>query len=494
MTFAGDELTDTQVAALRDRLDGFTVDAVHAVLGDDAWYALARGETTPGRLATADGGRLSTLIRLFQLQVPIGRAAAETVFGELLGPLTGAGLLTASAGEIRAAVDVRPYGDEDHDWWVVCDLTPGLDGRLSPMDPAYVLGISEASSSLAQLTSRGEIDSALDLGTGCGVQSLHLSSHAARVVATDVNPRALAMARLTARLNEIELDVRDGSLFEPVAGERFDLIATNPPFVVSPPDGDRLVYRETAFPGDDVVRHVVQGAAAHLRDGGWCHVLAAWIHAEGEPWEERLARWIEPTGLDAWVVQRERADLATYAEMWLADGGHKGAPDYVSRYERWMRWFADQGVEAMGFGWISLRKADRDVPAVRIEEWAGDVGQPMGPATVQWGSRVDALDVSDDVLAVPWQLADDATQVTYGAVGAEDPAAITVRLEHGPRRTARLDTIEAGLLSACDGELTAGQILDALATLLGQDRAELRASYAPVVRELIADGFLYPAH
>ena len=45
------------------------------------------------------------------------------------------------------------------------------------------------------------------------------------------------MTRLNAALNEVEVDVRDGSFFEPVAGERFDLIATNPPFVISP--GDR---------------------------------------------------------------------------------------------------------------------------------------------------------------------------------------------------------------------------------------------------------------
>ena len=66
------------------------------------------------------------------------------------------------------------------------------------MDSEYVLGISEASSSLAQLTIREPAGRALDLGTGCGVQALHLAQHAGQVVATDVNPRALAMARLTA--------------------------------------------------------------------------------------------------------------------------------------------------------------------------------------------------------------------------------------------------------------------------------------------------------
>lgn len=492
MSFTPELLDDAQLARLRAALGGFTVDTVHARLGEAAWYALMRGETVPARRATGDGSALSTLIRLFQLQVPCPSASARQVFGDVTEALVASGILERDGDELRAAVDIRPYGDESHDWWVVCDLTPGLDARPVRVGPQHVLGISEASSSLAQLTVRAKVGKALDLGTGCGVQALHLGSHADEVVASDVNPRALQMARLTARLNEVRIDVREGSLYDPVGAERFDLIVSNPPFVVSPPDGPRLTYRETGFPGDDVVRHVVTGAAQHLAPGGWCQVLAAWTHRETEPWQERLASWIGPSGLDAWVVQREAADLATYAEMWLADSGARSAPDYVQRYDHWLTWLADQGIEAMGFGWICLRNAGREYPVLRLEEWAGEIGQPLGPAVLGWGGRVDALDVDADVLERRWRLAADARQVTHGPVGASDPATITVHLEQGPRRAARVDTIEAGLLSASDGELTAGQILDALATLLGRDRAELRTSYAPVVRELVADGFLVP--
>ena len=492
MSFAPQILDDAHVARLRECLAGFTVEAVHSVLGDDAWYALARNETVPARRATGDGSRLSTLIRLFQLQLPVPASAVRTALGELEEPLVAAGFLVRAGDDVRAAVDIRPYGDEDHDWWVVADLTPGLDGRVDAMDPSYVLGISEASSSLAQLTVRPDAHRALDLGTGCGVQALHLSTHSRRVVATDVNARALQMAWFTGRLNGVDLDVRNGSLYEPVAGEQFDLITTNPPFVVSPPDGARLVYRETSFPADDVVRRVVAGAADHLVPGGWCQILAAWVHREGEPWQDRLASWIEPTGLDAWVVQREAADLPAYTEMWLADAGLRGARDYAQRYDRWLSWFADQQIEAMGFGWITLRKAERTVPVLRIEEWTGEVGQPMGDAVLDWGRRVDVLAETDDVLERRWRLAADARQVTYGPVGASDPATITVRLDRGPRRTVQVDTIEAGLLGTSDGELTAGQILDALATLLGHDREHLRTTYAPVVRQFVTDGLLVP--
>jgi hypothetical protein len=58
------------------------------------------------------------------------------------------------------------------------------------------------------------------------------------------------------------------------------------------------------------------------------------------------------------------------------------------------------------------------------------------------------------------------------------------------RRSRQVDTIEAGLIGASDGDLTSGQILDALASLLGRDAADLRRTYAPVVRELVEEGFL----
>lgn len=476
------------VARLREVVDGFTVDAVHAMLGDAAWRALARGETTPGLRATSDGSTLATLVRLFQLQADVPIAAARAALGVAWPDALALGLVVTDGSLARAALDVRPYGDETHDWWVLCDLTPGLDGRAQPRDPQYVLGISEASSSLAQLTVRPRVGRALDLGTGCGVQALHLSGHAERVVATDVNPRALRLAALTAELNGIDVDLRDGSLYDPVADERFDLICTNPPFVVSPPDGERLVYRETDFDGDDVVRRIVAGAADRLTDGGWCQLLAAWIHPAGVAWQDRLAEWIAPTGLDAWVVQRERVDLPEYAELWLADAGHDRGPGHVARYDRWLDWFDAAGIEAMGFGWITLRKAVRDVPRVRIEEWTGPVAQPVGAEFLAWGDR--AFD--GDPLEVPWRVAADVVQETAGPVGAEDPAVIRVTRTGGLRPSHRVDTIEAGLLSACEGDLPAGRILDALAQLLDLDPAALRSTYAPSIERFVADGFLVP--
>jgi hypothetical protein len=486
-------LDSTHVPALRSvlRRADFTVDAVYALLGDDAHRALGRNQTVPALRATRGGGDLATLVRLFALQVPVDRDRADAVLPGLVEPLVAAGMLAASGGEVRALVDVRPYGDEDHDWWVVCDPTSGLDGRQAPMDPSYVLGISEASSSLAQLTVREPVGRALDLGTGCGVQALHLAQHARDVVATDVNPRALAMARLTAELNEVTVDVRDGSLFEPVAGETFDLIATNPPFVISPPGSQVLVYRDSGMPGDSVVRHLVENAEDHLTDGGWCQILANWAHHDDLEWQDDLGRWLDGRPLDAWVLQRELVDPAAYVEMWLADAGLATAPDYTQRYDAWLDWFASERIEAIGFGWLSLRRTS-GTPVHRLEEWTGEIAQPVGPGVAAWGARVDAMRGVDDAALLDrrFRQAIDLVEETRGASGADDPESIVVRLQHGVRRTRQVDTVEAGLVGASDGDLTAGQILDALGTLLGRDPVDLRGRYAASVRELADDGFL----
>lgn len=475
----------------------FTYDAVAEAIGPLAHTALGRNETTPAVRRTGDGSPLSTLIRLFLLQTTVSGAEAERALPGLVDRMVLDGLLDQSVGEVAARLDCRPYGtdadDDGEHLWVVSDLTPGLDGGPQRVGTDHVLGISPASTSLAQLTLRAPVSTALDLGTGCGVQALHLARHAERVVATDVNSRALWMTRFNAALNAVaeRVDVRDGSFFEPVAGERFDLIATNPPFVISPALGhqlgERLVYRDSGLPGDRVVEDIVRAAPDHLTHGGWCQILANWAITTKETFDERLEGWIGD-GLDALIVQREVLDPAAYVELWLKDAGQHGGPDYARRYDTWLSWFEDQGVEAIGFGWINLRASGRTPGTERREllEWRYDVEQPIAPAIAAWGQAVDASAGIDDRLAVRV----DVVQETVGAAGAEDPEAIVLRQQRGLRRARQVDTVEAALVGACDGELGVGQILDAVARLLGRDAAETRATYLPVVRELVDEGFL----
>ena len=489
---------DESVAGrLREALVGadFRYDTVVEVLGGTAHAALSRNETLPGLRATRGGSPVGTLTRLWLLQAPVASSAAEVALPGLVEDLCEAGVLERSGDEVRALLDVRPYASDDTDLWVLSDLTPGLDGRGVRVQPDHVLGISPAATSLAQLTVREHVGSALDLGTGCGVQALHLAGHVDRVVATDVNARALELTRFNLALNEVDgVEVRAGSLFDPVADDRFDLVVTNPPFVISPATAQPLVYRDSGLPGDQVVEEIVRGVPAHLRPGGVAQVLCNWVVNRDQPWEERLAGW--SSGSDLWVVQREVLDLPGYVELWLKDagvhpstGGEHGA--YVARYDAWLGWLEDQGAEAIGFGWINLRATDEQ-PVLRLEEWRYEVEQPLGPEVAAHFDRVEVLRglVDDDLLAARPITRSDVRQETVGAPGAEDPETVVLRQQRGMRRARQADTVESALVGACDGELSVGQILDALAQLLGLDPRDLRASRLTAVRELLAEGFL----
>ena len=492
MTTRPPALSIDDVARLRDAFAaaGYTVDGVRALLGPRASAALDRNETTPGRLAVA--GRddaLAVLTRLWSLQTPVEWAAVERVLP--VEALVAGGILTADYDDdtVRAAVDVRPYADDSGDWWVVADLTPGMDGHRAPIPADHVLGLNAASSTLAQLTVRRPAGRALDLGTGCGVQSLHLARHSEQVVATDVNPRALALASLTARLNGLDVDLRMGSLFEPVGGETFDLVATNPPFVVSP--GGSHVYRDGGIPGDEISRRVVVDGARHLAEGGILQSLANWMHVRGRSWQDRLASWVEGTGCDAWVLQREVEDPAEYVELWLRDSGEAGGHGYAQRYADWLRWFDDNDVEGIGFGWIALRRTGATDPVVRIEEWPHAVEQPLGPHVSAWFDRAADLRIDDgDLLATRLTMADDLVQEQVGRPGEEDPEHLVLRQRRGLLRAVTAGTAEAGFVGACDGTLPVGAIVDALATVLETDAAALRADLLPRVRTLVQDGFL----
>lgn len=487
-------------APLRDALHtaDFTYDRVAEAIGEDAHRALGRNETLPALRRTTSGGPLDTLVRLFLLQTPVSRDAADQALPGLVDRLCNAGLLEQSVSEVAARTDCRPYATseagQDRDLWVVSDLTPGLDGAPVAVGPDHVLGISSASTSLAQLTRREPVTTALDLGTGCGVQALHLAAHAGRVVATDVNSRALWMTRLNAELNGVEVDVRDGSFFEPVVGERFDLIATNPPFVISPATGERLVYRDSGLPGDRVVEHIVRTGPDHLADGGWLQVLANWAVVDGRPWDERLGSWLRDD-CDALVVQRETLDPAAYVELWLKDSGHHGGADYAQRYDTWLSWLEESGIEGVGFGWINVRlggSAGSGGGRHDLLEWPYDVEQPVGPAISAWGDAVTDLRglTDEDLLGRTLRAREDVQQETVGRPGAEDPEAIVLRQQRGFRRARTADTVEAAFLGACDGDLTVGQLLGALGALLERDEADLRSTYVPVVRELVGEGFL----
>lgn len=119
--------------------------------------------------------------------------------------------------------------------------------------------------------------SLLDLGTGSGAVALAIKRNApaARVLGVDASDAALAVARENARALGLEVELRLGCWFEPVAGERFDAIVANPPYVAEDdPHLEALRYEPSPAlasgpDGLDAIRHISAQAPRYLRARGW---------------------------------------------------------------------------------------------------------------------------------------------------------------------------------------------------------------------------------
>jgi methylase of polypeptide subunit release factors len=494
------------VAALAADLTAarYTVDRLRALWGDEAGAALERGNRVPALRALA--GRddpAATLATVLLLGLPVPVAALDDAVPS--GTAVGLGLVTLDGDRALPAVDLRPYSFVDSrgagEWWIASDLGEMATGGALRTD--HVLGVGGASVTLSGLLLPGPYATALDLGTGCGIQALHLAREAERVVATDISERALEFARFNAAINGVgTIEFRLGSLYEPVAGERFDRIASNPPFVITPRTAGvpEYEYRDGGLVGDGIVEAMVRGAADHLVSGGVAQLLGNWEDRTGADDAgaglDRAQGWADAVGLDSWIVQRDRLDPAHYAETWIRDGGTLvTSAEGASLVGEWLDDFAARGVVGIGVGYVLLRRP-ADAPTLRRAE---RIDAPIGEGAAGLGSHLAevlaahdlAAALTDDELgSLALTVAPDVTEERSHWPGEEHPSVIVLRQGGGFHREVRADPGLAAIVGACDGDLPLGAIVAAVADLLEVDAGALRAAMLPAARELLADGIL----
>ncbi|WP_127783336.1 methyltransferase [Rhodococcus sp. X156] len=488
---------DLRTAFLRA---GFHTDGVLALLGADVNAALGRNEAVPVRRvldrqgSTDPGGQsLATLVRLFLLGDTCPESAAAAALAPLdLDAAVAGGLLQRHGGAVRAALDVRPLDTGAGTRWVVSDLDADR-GELAG-DREYVPGVGQASVSLLQAIPALAPATALDLGTGCGVQALQVGEHAGAVTATDVSPRALAMAAATFALNQVSVELLAGSWFEPVAGRRFDQVVANPPFVVGPAEV-HSVYRDSGLDLDGASELVIRGIPEHLNPGGTATLLASWVHVRGQDWRQRVASWLPEHGIDAWVVQRDVAEPALYVSTWLRDGGlDPRTGEGARRYDAWLEHLERSEVTGIGFGYVTLRATDAPSD-VLAEDLLHPFTDPLGPEAQAYLARVAWLrehDLLDAQLAVA-----PGVVLQRVAVATDEgwkPLVARVTRTDGPRWEHEVDELAVSLLAGLrpDG-LPLGELVGMLELAHGEDEGALTGPATALVHDLLRHGLVLPA-
>jgi release factor glutamine methyltransferase len=177
-------------------------------------------------------------------------------------------------------------------------------GVFRPISDSWQL----AAAVCAEIRARGGSPRVLEVGTGSGAIAVAAARCGAQVTAVDVSRRALASAWLNARLHGTRIRVRRGSLLEPFAGERFDLIVSNPPYVPCPdPSLPRRGPERAWDAGPDgraVLDELIAMAPAHLRPGGALLLVHSTVNGE-----ERTLGALAGQRLAAGVVARHPGPL-----------------------------------------------------------------------------------------------------------------------------------------------------------------------------------------
>ncbi|MBI5556316.1 MAG: methyltransferase [Deltaproteobacteria bacterium] len=441
---------------------------------------------------TGSGSPLHTLIRLFLMELEVEAA----ILRQAIRPMTieswqQAGLIRRHGEKVSAAVKLLPF----QNLVLAFDLPAML---RSGQRQQYVMGIGGSTITLANLTIRKHSRQTLDLGCGCGVHAFLAAPHSDRTVAVDINPRALRLAEFNAGLNNIaNLDCRQGNFFDPVAHEKFDLIISNPPFVISPET--RFIYRDGGMEADSVCRQIVHEAPRLLNQGGFCQILCNWAQKNGEYWQKEMEEWFEGSGCDVWVMRSESLSAAAYASKWIRHTELDDRDmDFPHRFHHWMAYYEKLGIESFGAGLITMRKADKQKNWFRADESPANMLGQCGASVEQGFLLRDFLEtVGDDDALLNTSLRHSPDlrleqQFEPSGQGWKVKSSL-IHLTKGLAYKGNSDTVIANLMIHCDGRKKLRNLVKDMAAAMGTSAPQVTPFACQLIRKLIEQGFLLPA-
>ena len=469
----------------------YSEEGVRAALGGADLLGMQEIDLPPAVRRTRTGTPLDTLIRLFFLGMPVEADAARLAVHPMpLESWARANLLRLRDEQVAPLVKVMPYGGLLLAADMPAKIRSGAAGD-------FVLGLGKSSALLSHTVVPRRARRTLDLGTGTGVLALLASPHSDQVYATDKNPRAVGFAQFNGRLNGVtNVEWLTGELFEPVADRRFDLVVSNPPYVIAP--AAQYLFRDSGVRGDEFCRRLVRAAASFLEEGGYCQLLGNWTHGAQQPWQDPLASWFEGTGCDVFVWGAGTEDASSYAITWI----RQTEADYLNRlpelYGTWMNYFEREGIEAVTYGLITMRRSSGRPNWVRFMKVATGSGAPGGGHILCLFRLQDFLETTSNnqLLTESFRLAPEVRLEQRYASDGDAFSAVRTRLHLAAEpaySTMEVDATVTRLVLAFHSERALREVLAEMAADMRAELDDLVPAGLDAVRYLVQRGCLLPS-
>jgi methylase of polypeptide subunit release factors len=423
------------------------------------------------------------LVRLFTFGLAQSAARVNAaVPANVMSIMQGTGLISARGEEIAPNYMLTPLDDK----LIAADAIY----RMYPEpEPDLILWSNNTTRMLERARLRGPSKATLDLGTGCGVIAVFAADSSERVVATDLNARAAEFVPFNAWINGVSnVETLIGDTFAPVEGRKFDRILANPPFFVAP--SSEVMYCENPLELDSYCRRVVREGADHLEESGFLQMVFEWVQVKGQPWQERLAEWVEGTGCDVWVLQTYAGTPDAYAHQRSCRDYADSPEKATEKFHHWMRYYRERDVQEIRGGILAARKrAGRNW--LRIEEGRIDTGAPFGDLIREIFETQDVLDgqpSDEQMLATRPRLAAGAALEQEFVVenGKWAFTSLKLSLKHSLPASLAVESQVADFLARCDGTRTLRELAEALASSVKAPPEQVRAQCCAIVKRLAA--------
>ena len=424
--------------------------------------------------------RLGMLVQMFGVGEALDVEEAISALAPLkVDRLVKAGLVRLQGKRLEPRIYIQTHGR----------LLFAVPIDESPKERTVML-VSPSSRALGKAMVRRPSRNTLDLGTGCGVLALAAAGYSEKVSAVDINPRAIEFSEFNCQLNQVRnVTCLQGSCFEPVRGQKFDLIVTNPPFVLSP--ASRLMYRDSGRDGDAFCIDLARDAARMLNVGGYFEMVFQWIQRADGRWQEELTQSFAGIGCDLWILRGENDSPDGHIRKSITES------DTKAQYSRWREYLARRKAASVGTGFCIMKRISGRAPRIWFDELPDECSEQYGDAIDRIFAIRERIEEQSDAEFVRERLSASPSlrlvQESRRTGGDWQVAASELILESGLKYSfGDVDAVLGDLAAGCDGKRTLQEVFEGVAAAHQLPTENVISNKLPLVRDLARYGFLIP--